>query len=490
MCGFVAVAGKRMERAPLEHALEIITHRGPDEKSVWQSEDKTISLAHTRLSIIDLSGGKQPLTNADDSIVAVVNGEFYDYQDLRRDLSEGGYRFKTHSDSEILLALYERYGVRALKYLRGEFAFVLYDRKNHLVFAARDYFGIKPLFYTIHDNAIYFASEAKAFKALGIELAFEEESFIQALNFFPLPDGSLFKKVYQIPPAHYLIKSEFVGKERIQSYWDFNYPKIGETQLIDDEEAILGFGELLKESIKLRLKADVPVACYLSGGLDSCSILGIAQHLSSRPIESFTLAFEHADYDETAQAREMAAFVQSPFNPITISQDDIANSMEDAVWHAERFMINGHGVAKYLLSDAVHKAGFKVVLTGEGSDEIFGGYAYFRQDMILYNEKMSVEEKKALMADLKKKNKVSQGIVFANDLPFEEDAIVGLLGYLPSWIRGYGLHKPKILDVLSPTTYEKFSSRNFATFAFNFLDIAGQVEGRDLLSRSLYSTLR
>lgn len=486
MCGILAVIGQRTEKEALKSALKNIWHRGPDEQGIWQNEDCTISLGHARLSIIDLEGGKQPLSNADQSLVAVVNGEFYDYQNIRGDLEKAGYNFKTRSDSEILLALYERYGTSALKYLRGEFAFVLWDKKNRLVFAARDYFGIKPLFYTVYDKAIYFASEIKAFKSLNIPIYFDEESFIQTLNSFPQPDSSLFANIYQIEPAHFLIKSLYGEKERLQPYWDFNYPKESDIEpVFNEEQLILGFREILKESVNLRLKADVPVACYLSGGLDSCSLLGIAQKLSKKPVESFTLTFEHADYDEYAQAREMAAFAGSPFHSIHISQDDIASSMEDAVWHAERFMLNGHGVAKFLLSDAVQKAGFKVVLTGEGSDEIFGGYAHFRQDMIANNKKLSEAEKSTLMEELMNTNKVSNGFLFTRE-DYKEDAINGLLGYMPVWTRSYSKNRPKILDILSPEAFEKFSTRNFATHVFNLLKLAQQVEGREVLARSLY----
>jgi len=487
MCGFVAVIGKRCEKASITKALARIKHRGPDEFEIWQNREQEVSFGHARLSIIDLKGGKQPLSNSDESLVAVVNGEFYDYQSVRRELQEEGYKFKTQSDSEILLGLYTKFGTGCLKYLRGEFAFVLYDKKNRLIFAARDYFGIKPLFYVVDNHAIYFASEAKAFKDLGINLALDEESFVQQLNFFAIPDASLFSNVYQIQPAHFLIKSDFSAQPHLQSYWDFNYPK---SEIIlkntNEEDSILGFREILKQSIGLRLKADVPVACYLSGGLDSCSILGIAQQLSSKPIPSFTLTFEHADYDEAKQAEEMAAFVGSPYNPIAISQDDLAYSMEDAVWHAERFMINGHGVAKYLLSKAVNKAGFKVVLTGEGSDEIFGGYAHFRQDQILHNDHLNAQEKEALMEHLKESNKVSNAIVYAQESDFDEKALSRQVGFLPSWIRGFSMNKSIILDILSNDMLEKFASRDFACFALSTLDIANQIEGRDFLSRSLY----
>lgn len=488
MCGFIAVVGKHVEKSRIENALHLIRHRGPDGSGIWQDESSRVSLGHTRLSIIDLEGGKQPISNHDGSLHAVVNGEFYDYQRIRTDLENDGYRFKTHSDSEILLGLYERFGTRLFHHLRGEFAFVLWDQNNRLVFAARDYFGVKPLFYAQDNEAIYFASEAKALKPLGIPLVLDEENFVQSMCFFPNPEGSLFTGVQQIPPAHYLVRSLYSHHIKTCSYWDFNYPKAHQVQTISEEEAVSGLRDILTESIKTRLRADVPVACYLSGGLDSCSILGIAQQLSSKPLLAFTLGFDHEAYDEEKVAHEMADFAHAKYFPISITQNDIATHFADAVWHAERFFINGHAVAKFLLSKAVHEASIKVVLTGEGSDEIFGGYAFFRQDMIEQNGNLLLDEKALLIDQLRKKNEVSSAsglLISANEIS-DHGYLNAQLGFSPSWMRNFLSMRPQVWDLLSPSTLKRFGNRNPLLFALNYLDIPGQIEGRDNLSRSLY----
>lgn len=484
MCGFVAVIGKRTEKEAIGRALELIRHRGPDDIGIWQNPDKTVSFGHARLSIIDLQGGVQPLSNHDQSVVAVVNGELYDYKKIRADLEQSGYTFKTHSDSEILLGLYERYGDKALNYLRGEYAFVLWDKRKDRVLAGRDRFGIKPLHYYQDQEAIYLASEAKAFSALGIKLAFDDETFYHAVCLLPHPQSHIFANVKQVLPGHCLIHTKQSLTQK--KYWDFNYPKIGQSRVVNEEEAALTIRELFRESVGLRLEADVPVACYLSGGIDSCAVLGMAQSLSDRPIHAFTLTFEHQAYDEAQEAEEMAAMVKAPYHPIAITQNEIANNLFATVWHAERFVINGHAVAKFLLSKAVRDAGFKVVLTGEGSDEIFGGYAHFRQDQILYSGQWSEQEKAQLLEVLKSKNQVSGGFLLNNDMPPDAQYIIDRVGFLPGWIRGFSVQGQLIEGLLSAELKSHVSNSKLLASFLDQFDIEGQVSGRDCLSKSLY----
>ncbi len=488
MCGFISVISRSQTQSPevLRQGLKAIEHRGPDEVGIWQNSKRTVSFAHNRLSIIDLSTGQQPMTNHDASLVAVVNGEFYDYKRIRKECEDTGYRFKTRSDSEILLALYERYGVQCLQYLRGEFGFVLWDQRNQWVFAARDCFGVKPLFYTVRNDSIYFASEVKSFLAMGLPLEWDEESFYQTLHMMPLPNATLFKGVEQIRPAHYLVKSIFNATPHTQSYWDFNYPKEGERTQISDQEAIEGFRKELFESVRLRMEADVPVASYLSGGLDSCSLLGIAQSMSSKPVSAFTLTFSDQDYNEATQAEEMAKHVGAPFQAIPITQRQIADGMEKAIWHAERFFFNGHGVAKFYLSEAVRKAGFKVVLTGEGSDEIFGGYAHFRQDQILHNPGIDPAEREQMLDTLVKTNKISRSLLLASGPQGDPYNIVSQLGFVPGFMQSFSAQSMIVNEILSHDFRTQMNNRNPIHHVLNSLDVAGQIRGREKLDRSLY----
>lgn len=490
MCGFVTTASSTQTFSPeiISKALLTIRHRGPDESGIWQNGNATVNFGHARLSIIDLSTGTQPITNADSSIVAVVNGEFYDYKRIRKELQDDGYHFKTQSDSEILIALYERQGTQCLKDLRGEFAFVLWDKRNQWTFAARDRFGIKPLFYTMQKNTLYCASEAKAFKPLGVPMQWDEDGFYQAINFMQLPHQTLFEGIKQIPPGHYMVKSLYNSDVHIQNYWDFNYPKIGDRPAFTNEkEAIEETRRLLLESVQLRLQADVPVACYLSGGLDSCSLLGMAQSFSKSPVAGFTLTFSDQDYDEAIQAEEMAKFVGAHYYPIPISQSKIADGMEDALWHAERFFMNGHGVAKFFLSEATQKAGYKVVLTGEGSDEIFAGYTHFRQDKILYDESLSDSQRSALLQALEDSNKVSQGLLMAGQPGEDTLKLRQMLGYVPSWAQAFSSQADETYRILSPDFKRKYQNRNAAHYFLNTLNISGQLSGREKLDQSLYT---
>jgi asparagine synthase (glutamine-hydrolysing) len=385
MCGIIAIhsALEPITAAALGEALPLLTHRGPDGQRTWVSDDGQVGLGHTRLSIIDLTTGDQPIASEDERLRIVVNGEFYDFERTQRDLEGRGHRLRTRSDSEIALHLYEDHGTDCLRHLRGEFALALWDGREGRLFAARDRFGIKPLYYAQRGGVLYLASEAKALFAAGIPARWDRTAFFRAIHHYaPPPDRSLFEGVYQVPAGHYLIASG----DRIQlvRYWDFDYPKAEDRRTsCSDAEYAERFREAMDEAVRLRLRADVPVGCYLSGGLDSCAVLGLAAAHRSDPIRAFTLSFDRPEYDETAIAREMAELANAEFHPIPITQTELADHFAEAVAHAETIAINAHGVAKYLLSRAVRDAGYKVVLTGEGSDEILAGYPHFRRDLWL-----------------------------------------------------------------------------------------------------------
>src|SRR6516162_8495591 len=372
MCGIAAMYSTRepIRADALERATLKLEHRGPDGQQTWVSEDRRVGLGHARLSIIDLATGDQPIASEDEALRIVVNGEFYDFEREQRNLECRGHRLRTRSDSEIALHLYEDLGTACLHQLRGQFAFVLWDGLNDTLFAARDRFGIKPLYYAVHRGTLHLASEIKALLAAGVPARWDRAAFFQANHFLGTPpDGSLFEGIRPVPPGHYLLASG--GQVRLIRYWDFDYPAaVDARQTGSDAEYAERFRHALDEAVRLRLRADVPVACCLSGGLDSCAVLGLAARHRAEPIRAFTLTFDRAAYDEGAIAREMAAHAGADFRPIPIWQSDLADHFADAAWQAETLFVNAHGVAKYLLSRAVRDAGYKVVLTGEGSDEI------------------------------------------------------------------------------------------------------------------------
>src|SRR5215469_9071450 len=418
MCGFVGgILRETMEPKRLERALETLHHRGPDAVGEWVSPDGRWFLGHTRLSIIGLGNGHQPMSDASGDVQLVVNGEFYGYKAIREQLRAEGCAFKTDSDSEIALHLYLREGMNLGRHLRGEFAAVIADRRNRAMMAIRDRFGIKPLFYAVHDGDVLFASEVKALLALGVPARWNPEAVLQEAFHFRPHSHSLFAGIYTVPPGHYAIAQR--GEVRIYPYWDLEFPSAAELAADDrsDEEVVAGFRAVLDDAVRERLVADVEVACYLSGGIDSCAVLGLAQRHLSRPIRAFTITFDNdAVYDERALAEKAAALAGAELVPVPVSQADIADAFSDTIWHNESLLFNGHSPAKYLLSEAVRRAGIKVVLTGEGSDEMLAGYPPFRRDMILQGGNgRDAAEAERLIAELNAANQASRAI-FANEV--------------------------------------------------------------------------
>src|SRR5262249_12621412 len=277
MCGIVGVFSRRdaVSVQALHGSIESLYHRGPDGQRLWVSPDRGVGLGPARLSIIDLLTGDQPIANEDGRVRIVVNGEFYEYEAIRRELGDAGHQLHTRSDSEIALHLYEDFGVHCLHRLRGEFAFLLWDETNRTMFAARDRFGIKPLFYAFHNETLYLASEVKALFAAGVPARWDAESVYNSVEFGAHPTHTLFDNVFQVPPGHYLLATD--KHVQLKQYWDFDYPKTSDKPSHrSDAEYVSEFRHALEEAVRIRLRADVPVGCYLSCGLDSCAGLGLA----------------------------------------------------------------------------------------------------------------------------------------------------------------------------------------------------------------------
>jgi asparagine synthase (glutamine-hydrolysing) len=449
----------------MARATRRLRHRGPDAQRVWVSPDRGAALGHARLSIIDLQTGDQPIANEDNWARIVVNGEFYDFEPTRDALIASGHAFRTRSDSEIDLHLYEDRGAQAVHALRGEFAFALWDERDRVLFAARDRFGVKPLYYTVHDGACYLASEVKAFLELGVPLAWDRETLYDTHSMFMAhaPERTLFARVYQLPPGHSLFTDgEHV---RVAEYWDWDYPRGDDTGDVGESEWIERLRESLNEAIRLRLRADVPVACYLSGGIDSSAVLGLASKCSSRPLRAYTLSFDHADYDEVSIAEETATFAGAEFCRIDVRPDALADHFADAVYHAERPFGNAHAVAKFMLSRAVRDSGIKVVLTGEGGDEIFAGYPEVRQDL----------------------EWVNAGSVSAARQPFPSlNGVQRVLGYVPTNARVWAIFGAGLMRVLALDFLAEFPVRDAFRVLFNDLDVGRRMAGRHPVNQSLY----
>lgn len=488
MCGIVALfsADGQISESSVQQGINCLKHRGPDGHKVWLSPDRKVALGHTRLSIIDINHGEQPISNHDETLHIVVNGEFYDFERIQADLRRSGYKLKTQSDSEIALHLYNELGTQCLHHLRGEFSFVIWDDRNQLLFAARDRFGIKPLYYSYHQNTLYIASEVKVLLAAGVPARWDHRTFWEIMASVSPPDRTLFKNVYQVPPGHFLIASH--SGIRLHSYWDFNYPQIDADPHQQPADYVEQLRYTLEEAVKLRLRADVPVGCYLSGGLDSSTVLGIAAQQSAQPVQAFTLAFDHEAYDEESLAHETVAHTGANLQIIPIRQTDLAEHFSDSIWYCEMLCINGNTTAKYLLSKATRNAGYKVVLTGEGSDEIFGGYAHFRQDMLLYHQpEQDEQEIAALLKELKLKNQVSQGLLLAEGHGSPAlNSVQRLLGFVPSWMQALAEVHARSASLYSTEFLASVSHKDVYRIFLNQIDIQGKLANREPLHQSLY----
>jgi len=489
MCGFVGgLLRSTLDPKRLDRALETLHHRGPDAVGKWVSPDGRWFLGHTRLSIIGLDNGDQPIANATGDVQIVVNGEFYGYRAIRERLRAEGYAFTTDSDSEIALHLYLRDGMNLGRQLRGEFAAVIADRRNNVMLAIRDRFGIKPLFYAVHEGNVYFASEVKALLALGVPARWNREAVLQEAYHFRPHSRSLFGGIYTVPPGHYAIAQH--GEVSVYPYWDLAFPTTAELAADDrsDAEVVAGFREVLDDAVRERLIADVEVASYLSGEIDSCAVLGLAQRHMDRPIRAFTLCFEDALYDESALARAQAERSGASFHPIPVTPRALADAYSDAVWHAETPFINGHGVAKFLLSRAVRDAGIKVVFTGEGSDEMLGGYAPFRRDVLLYNSaRQDPATVERLLAELRASNQAVPSLVPTEDAPIAElDTVRRRLGWVPSWIQTFSVMGQRTTDFFRPEMAASVAGVNPYEVALSRLPIEERVTGRDPLNQALY----
>lgn len=483
MCGIVSLftPGAPLPPARLKAGADALAHRGPDGEGFWFSADGALGLGHRRLSIIDLATGAQPLVSADGRVAAVVNGEFYGWRAIRAQMEEKGHVFSTRSDSEILIALYREYGTDCLQYLRGEFAFVLWDGDKNRLFAARDRFGIKPLCYAQQGSALYLASEAKAIFAMGLRAEWDADAFYHAACMQYTPqDATLFRHVCQLKPGHMLLAD--AQGVKTQAYWDLDYPPEPAGTGLDEGEAIAQCAALFDEAVALRLQADVPVCFHLSGGLDSSAVLGAAARLTGRALPAFTVSFDgHAVYDELEVARASALKAGADFHPVVVTQEDLVTHMPAAVYHGEGLAINGHLTAKYLLNKAIAAAGYKVALTGEGADEVLAGYPHFRQDLAALSPQDA-----PWAGGIAATNEVSAGVQIAAGAQLPTQAVAAALGYVPAFLQAKASMGRRMTRLLSHDLTQFMAGRDVYADFMAASPVAGQLRGRHVVNQSSY----
>lgn len=378
MCGIAGlISGNKIEYEVLHEMVHSIKHRGPDDYGVYI--DGNVGLGHSRLSIMDPQNGKQPITNEDESIVVIFNGEIYNHLVLRKDLIEKGHTLKNNSDTAILPHMYEEYGLKMFEKLNGQFAIAIWSGLETRLVLARDRLGEKPLYYYHKDETFCFASEAKAiFKSGLINARISPIALKQVFTYWTtLSNHSIFENVYQVPQGCYLVFND--SQIRVQSYWNLTYSNESNRKYKNVDEFMDELDHKLRASVKSRMMSDVPISFYLSGGLDSSLITGIAARISNQSLKTFSIAFNDTNYDESEYQDYMSRYLETNHQKVVFSASEFPSIIRDVIFHTEVPLLRSGAFPMYALAKLVRGNNTKVVLSGEGSDELFGGYDIFRE---------------------------------------------------------------------------------------------------------------
>lgn len=383
ICGIVDLERRsRVERGRLADMAQQIVHRGPDDEGFYI--DGNVGLAMRRLSIVDLQTGHQPLSNEDGSIWLVYNGEIYNHQDLRRELSARGHVYRTRSDTETILHLYEEYGRDCVHHLRGMFAFALWDRRNRRLFAARDRLGIKPFYYWYDGGKFLFGSEIKTLLAdPGIKSEFNTDTLSEYLAFGYLAGPeTMFRGIRKLPPGHILELDE-VGKLNIEQYWDV--PIATAEEFRPRGYYVQMYRDLLEEAVAMHLMSDVPLGVFLSGGLDSSTVAALTTKIRKAPIQTFSVGYAEQAYSELPRARTVAEHLGSQHHEVLLRGEEFFGALPKLIWHEDEPIAWPSSVALYFVAQLAREH-VTVVLTGEGSDETLAGYS--RYPWTLWNTRL------------------------------------------------------------------------------------------------------
>ena len=381
MCGVAGIIdfrGRSDSIPAVKEMLRSFSYRGPDESGIYHSPIATIG--NVRLSIIDLATGQQPLSDISGRYWIVFNGEIFNYIELRDDLDKKGVNFKTQSDTEVLVNLFAMYGEKCLNMLNGQFAVAIWDKKEEKLFIARDRVGIRPLFYTVANGVLYFASEIKALIVnKDVKRELNPENLAQIYTFWTaITPRTAFRDISELSPGHYLVYSR-KGLDA-HKFWELNFNNSDPAVSLSD--ALEKFNELFTNAVRIRLRADVEVAAYLSGGIDSSTTVAYIKDIEPGVLNTFSIGFEDKDFDESKYQKEAVSYLNTNHRAISCTSKDIANEFPKVVWHSEIPLTRTAPTPMLILSKLVRDNNIKVVITGEGSDEILAGYDIFREAII------------------------------------------------------------------------------------------------------------
>ena len=379
MCGIAGIVASEAlqpdDRERVVRMRDVIAHRGPDDAGLFA--DANAALGHRRLSIVDLAAGHQPLGNENDTIWIVFNGEIYNHQAVRARLESAGHQYRTRSDTETIVHAYEQWGTSAVEHLRGMFAFAIWDTTNHRLLLARDRLGVKPLYWARAGNRLLFGSEIKSILESGlIEPRAREEALPELLGTRYLSGTeTLFEGIYRLQPGHTLTYEK--GNIAIREYWDIpvgREPEVADR--VSDADLVRRFRDMLEESVRIRLMADVPLGMFLSGGLDSSAIAALMSTMIDRPLQTFSVAFKQRAFSELDYARQVARAINADAHEIVIDDQDFFGALPRLIWHEDEPIAHPSSIPLYFVS-ALARDHVKVVLTGEGSDELLAGYGKY-----------------------------------------------------------------------------------------------------------------
>jgi asparagine synthase (glutamine-hydrolysing) len=381
MCGVAGIIdyrGQKISSSLVEKMLRSINYRGPDESGVYISP--VAALGNVRLSIVDLAGGQQPLSDPSGRYWIVFNGEIFNYPELRQDLRSKGCSFNTQSDTEVLVQLYATYGKKCLSMVNGQFAFAIWDKMEEELFIARDRIGIRPLFYNLTDGVLSFASEIKALLVQDhIKRELSHKNLSQVFTFWTtITPNTVFEDIFELSPGHCMTFSRKGLK--IEKFWDLSFGKRQSNSSLD--QVIGELNELFSDAVRIRLRADVEVAAYLSGGIDSSTTVAYIKEIEPGILNTFSIGFEEKDFDESSYQNEAVSFLKTKHKSIRCSPEDISESFPRVVWHTEIPLTRTAPAPMFLLSKLVRDNNIKVVITGEGADEMLAGYDIFKEAKI------------------------------------------------------------------------------------------------------------
>jgi asparagine synthase (glutamine-hydrolysing) len=486
IAGFWELGHELDARGVLDRMVHTLHHRGPDGNGRHIDPSNGLAMGHARLSIIDLDTGDQPIELPGRGLVLTHNGEFYDYKQIRARLATHGRRFVTKSDSEIALHLYDELGLDFLRHLRGEFAFALFDERAQELLLVRDRFGIKPLYYHADERGLRWGSEVKALlEHPEVPRGLDPRAALHQLMQVMVPGTTAFRGVRALRPGH-LLRVKRAG-ERLElseeRWWDLDFPQASDHAAGQDPAPYVeGVRDRLIDAVRTRLEADVPVGCYLSGGIDSCSILGLATAMQQSRVQAFTISFDVDAYDEAAIAREMAESTGAVQEQLNLSATDLyGDSYVKTVWHAERTFYNTLGVAKWHMSRRVHELGYKVVVTGEGSDELFAGYPFFKRDYFRHGLDDGGE---MFRKSLEATNPVVRGAILAEE-DTNHPAFQDLVGFTPAFLQPWILTLDRVRPLLSDGLRAELDGYDPLAAIAETIDPA-MVRGRHPLDQSQY----